>query len=413
LSRPLALVSLTAFLLMLGLSVLFPVLPYYIRWLGLSEIEAGWMMSSYALASVVAAPFWGRFSERAGRRPALMIGLVGFSLAFGLFGAASSFWALLAARIVGGLLAAAAMPAIFSYVADVSPPDQRSTALGMVGAAIGLGVLMGPVVGGVLPEFARGFESLADIALRVPFFFASSIGLATAVAVALWVPESLSEAVQADSARRRALLEQHGFGLVKIGAGLWPFLLFMFLIQTGRMGLESTVGFLAADRFDAGPADVGLLLGGIGIVSALVQGGGIRALSKRYSDHQLVLVGTGLQAIGLGGLALSETWTLLAVSGGVLALGNALLLPTGIAEMSRAAESLQGEAQGLRQSAESLGRVVGPLLLLPLYQIAGPAVTYVVAAVVTLGALAVAFTSFRSRLELPPELTAQPAAADS
>ncbi len=376
----LILVAATAFLYLLGLGVLFPVLPYFGRELGLSEFEVGLLAGSYALASVVTAPFWGRFSDRYGRRPALLLGLVGFSLAFGLFGLGTSFWQLLGARLLGGVLAAATQPAIMSYTVDITPPERRNVALGMVGAGFGLGALAGPVVGGLLSDFGY----------RVPFFATAAIGAFTALAVALFVRESLTPEIREETRRRRALLAGSGLGMRRIAAGLAPFLAFSLLVQTGRSGFESTIGFLVDDRLAGDAASVGFLLGGAGIAAVIVQGGALRGLARRYSDHQLMVAGTLLQVVGLLGLGFAPSWTWLVASALVLATGSALLTPTFTAALSRAAEDVQGEAQGLNASAQSLGRAAGPMIFTLLYQQTGTVVPYLGAALLTALGLALA-----------------------
>ena len=127
--RPVWLVALTAFLLMLGLGVLFPVLPYFTRSLGLSDVQAGVLMSAYPGVGVLVSPLWGRFSEQRGRKLVILIGLLGFAASFALFGLGDTFAELFGARVLGGLFAAAAMPAIFAYVADVTEPENRSRAM--------------------------------------------------------------------------------------------------------------------------------------------------------------------------------------------------------------------------------------------------------------------------------------------
>ena len=390
----LILVAATAFLYLLGLGVLFPVLPYFGRELGLSEFEVGLLAGSYALASVVTAPFWGRFSDRYGRRPALLLGLVGFSLAFGLFGLGTSFWQLLGARLLGGVLAAATQPAIMSYTVDITPPERRNVALGMVGAAFGLGALAGPVVGGLLSDFGY----------RVPFFATAGIGAFTALAVALFVRESLTPEIREETRRRRALLAGSGLGMRRIAAGLAPFLAFSLLVQTGRSGFESTIGFLVDDRLAGDAASVGFLLGGAGIAAVIVQGGALRGLARRYSDHQLMVAGTLLQVVGLLGLGFAPSWTWLVASALVLATGSALLTPTFTAALSRAAEDVQGEAQGLNASAQSLGRAAGPMIFTLLYQQTGTVVPYLGAALLTALGLVLALRGLVPSLVSPAAL---------
>lgn len=366
-SSALALVCLAAFLLMLGLSVVFPVLPFFVRSLGMSEFDQGLLISCYALASFLTGPLWGRVSERIGRKPVLCVGLAGFSLAFVLFALGDTFWELVAARTLGGLLAGAAQPAIFAFAADVSTPERRSAAMGMVGAAIGIGVVTGPVLGGLLAPFG----------LRVPFFTTAAIGAAALVAVVLFVPESLPRGARTSgSAAPRA-------GARRVA----PFLGVSLLSQTGRMSLESTVGFLVADRVAGDARAVGLLLGAVGLLAVAVQGGGLRALNRRFSDRALLGAGTALLALGLCALGFAASWPAIFGASALAAVGSAVATPTLLAELSRAAPAAQGEAQGLNSSALSLGRVLGPLLFTALYQASPGALPYLVAGAVVSGAL--------------------------
>lgn len=355
--RALYFLGLCAFLLMFGLGVLFPVLPFYIRMLGLSELQAGVLLGIYAGIGVVVAPLWGRFSERYGRKPAMLVGLAGFSGGFLLFGLGDTFGQLLAARCLGGLFAAAALPAIFAYAADVTEPERRSAAMGLIGASIGLGVIMGPVLGGLL----------SPLGLRVPFFASAGLGVVAAAAVALLLQESMPAELRAAKRAAGPDLLPEGFW-----AALSPWLVVAFLGSTSRVGFEATIGFLVEDRFAKGPREVGMLLGWIGFVGVVVQGGGMRALSRRWADGPLLVVGSLLTAVGLGGLGLAGSMNDLAIAGSVLAFGQALTLPTLTALISRAGEASQGRAQGLSQSAQSLGRVVGPILFTAVYAALGP-----------------------------------------
>lgn len=388
--RSLLLAALTAFLLMLGLGVLFPVLPYFTRSLGLSDIQAGLLMSAYPAVGVVVSPLWGRFSERTGRKRAIAIGLLGFALSFILFGLGSSFGELLGARVLGGLFSAAALPAIFAYAADVTEPERRSTAMGVLGASIALGVSFGPLVGGVL----------GSIDLRLPYFASGGLGLLTAVAVLAFLPESLTPALRAEAERRRESLARGGLTLRRVASGLFAFLAYSFLTSAGRLGVDSTLGFLAADRLGGTPYGVGLLIFSMGMIGVLVQGVLVTRLSRRWSDHRLLLSGTLVMAVGLAGIAAAHGWVSISAGGALMALGYSVLSPTFTAQLSRAAEGVQGEAQGLNNSAQSLSRVFGPLLFVTLYSWAGTPTPYLVASLLCLVALGLA----AARLDPPRAL---------
>ncbi len=378
--RPVWLVALTAFLLMLGLGVLFPVLPYFTRSLGLSDVQAGVLMSAYPGVGVLVSPLWGRFSEQRGRKLVILIGLLGFAASFALFGLGDSFAELFGARVLGGLFAAAAMPAIFAYMADVTEPASRSRAMGLLGASLALGVSFGPLMGGVL----------GSINLRLPYFTSAVVGLLTAAAVLFFLPESLTPKLRVEAARHREKLRAQGLTTRRIAAGLIAFLAYSFLTSTGRLGVDTTLGFLVADRLDGTPYDVGVLIFSMGMIAVLVQGMIISRLARRYSDYRLLLAGTLLMVAALAGIALARTWIGIVASGLLLSVGFSLLAPTFSAQLSRTAEGIQGEAQGLNNSAQSLSRVFGPILFVSMYAWLGTWTPYLLASFLCLLALVIA-----------------------
>lgn len=383
--RPILLAALTAFLVMMGLGVLFPVLPFFTRELGLSDLEMGLLLSSYPAAGVLVSPLWGRFSERRGRRPAIAIGLLGFGASFLLFGFGHRFAELLAARLLGGLLSAAAIPAIFAYAADVTDPARRSAAMGVLGAAMALGASLGPAIGGLLTELGRWMPSafgglLAQHALRIPYLFSAALGFATAAAVLRWLPESVSGAGQPESHGERAARGDAAPGPLRLARSLWPFLVYAFLVNTARLGVDTTIGFLIADRFGGTAGQVGLLLFSMGMLAVLVQGALVRVLARRLGDAVLVVAGTALMTVGLALIPPAAGWSALAAAGLCMAAGFSLLSPAFLGMLSRSAEGSQGEVQGLHNSAQQLGRVVGPALFTGLYQEVGPSAPYLAAA---------------------------------
>jgi DHA1 family multidrug resistance protein-like MFS transporter len=377
--RSVTLAALTAFVLMLGLGVLFPVLPFLTRELGISDARAGWLLAAYPLASLVASPFWGRFSDRRGRKPALVIGLVGYGVGFALFGLGRDFTELLGARVLGGLFSAAALPALFAYVADVTKSETRSAAMGLLGAGIGLGVTFGPLL---------GWLTWSAYGLRAPYFVSGAIGLANALAVALVLPESAPTAPGAGSERAP---------LWRAAGALLPFLAASFLTSTARISVDATFGFFAQTALGATPGGVAGLLTAMGLAGALVQGGLVRALAGRVSDAALFSSGCALMAAGLGLFSLASSWTPVVCAGLLVAVGFALVSPTLAALLSRAGESAQGDAQGLNGSATALSRIVAPLLFTStLWPVAGAPGTFGVAALFSVAALAIALARFRT-----------------
>jgi MFS family permease len=394
--RSLVPAALAAFLVMLCFGVLFPVLADFTEFLGLSKLQFGLIMATYPLVGVIASPWWGSFSDRRGRRPAIVIGLVGLGVSFVWFGFGSSFAELVAARVLGGVLSSGALPAAFAYAGDVSPPERRSAAMGMIGAAVALGITFGPFLGGELLAFG----------VRTPYFASAAIALAGALLVALRMPESLTAGVREAQTRHRAWLAQRGVSRASIARALAPFLGASFLLTAARLSVDVTLRFLVGDRLGSGAAGAGRLMLGMGVVIFLVQGGAIRPLAKRLGEHALFVWGSALMAVGLGAAALAATWPTVIGAGLAIAIGFALHTPALTSLLSQAAEGVQGEAQGLNSSVQAAARVVGPPLFASLYA-STQWVCYALGAALALAAIALGWRSLRDgRRVLPQDATA-------
>lgn len=372
---PKLLLFLTIFIAMLGLSVLFPIVAPLGRELGLTETQIGWFSTAYSLAQFVFSPIWGSRSERVGRKPVLLLGLVGFSLSFGLFGvlallgtqgvlAGGTLFALLvASRLLGGWLSSATLPTAQAMMADLSSEKDRAAALGLIGAAFGLGVVFGPAIGALLSGFG----------LTVPIFFSAGLGLLTALAAWRTLPETRrADAAPAPAGERRALLRSPVILL---------FLAVSALYTLASVGMEQTIGFYVQDtlRLDAGETarTVGGMLAVFGLLAAAVQGGAMRPLSRRFAPGPLIMAGLLVMGAGMFLLPLGQTYWSITAALAVIGVGSAVLGPSLSAALSLSAgPQQQGAVAGLNSSALALGRMTGPLLGTGLYQGAGHAAPY-------------------------------------
>ncbi len=265
---------LTIFIAMLGLSVLFPIIGPLGRELGLTPAQIGWFSTAYSLMQFIFSPIWGSRSERQGRRPTLIMGLVGFSVSFGLFGllaqlgmngglAAGTLFALLvASRVIGGIFSSATLPTAQAMMADISSEKDRAASMGLIGAAFGLGVVFGPAIG----------AALSGISLIAPVYFSAGLGLFTAALAYFLVPETRHPGMaQAQQGDRRALL----------GKGAIPLFLAVSALSTlASVGMEQTIAFYVQDAMNLSGSQTAKTVGGMlaifGILAALVQGGAIR-----------------------------------------------------------------------------------------------------------------------------------------
>ncbi len=162
---------LTMFVVMVGFGVIMPILPFYAESMGATATTLGLLFASYSVVQFLFSPFWGQMSDKMGRKPILLIGLIGFGVSFVLFGAATALWVLFAARILGGILSAATLPTVMAYVADTTDNEQRGGGMGIIGAAMGLGVTFGPVIGGFL----------GTVNPSLPFYFSGLLAFAVAL----------------------------------------------------------------------------------------------------------------------------------------------------------------------------------------------------------------------------------------
>lgn len=343
-------IFLIVFLDLLGFSFVIPLFPEYRDRFHLNATEVALLNTSYSLAQFLFAPLLGRLSDRVGRRPVLAFSLLGSAVAFALFGAAQTAWLLFAARIVDGVTGGNIATAQ-AYVADVTTRENRAKGMGMVGAAIGLGFVLGPALGGFLGRYGLG----------VPAYAAAGLALANCLLVVTRLPESrhlrTADAVppvRVTDVRRLAASLSHPV--------IGELLLVILLNMIAFAAMENTIGLLTKDRFGFDETMNGIAFAYMGLLIAFVQGGMVGRLSKQYGEARLVvwgILGTGL---GLLLIPLVPSVALMALAGIPLAAGYGLFSPSANALISKSAgEDEQGGTLGLSQGLQSLGRVLGPV----------------------------------------------------
>lgn len=381
-------------LIMLGFSVLFPVEPYYVKTFGADARTMGFITAIYSTMQFIFAPLWGRLSDRVGRRPVLMIGLLGFIIGQTFFGLATQLWMLFAARGLAGILSAAALPTAMAYVADITPPEDRAKGMGLIGAAFGLGVIIGPGIGG----------TLGHLYIALPFFVSAGLAALALLGVASVLPESLPPEARTGQEQQKSS---------RWSAFSWEIAALFgvtFALSLGMTGIEVTFGFFAADRLGLESNQVGWVFMIMGVVASIVQGMLVGKLQKRLGEARLTLVGLLLGAIGMVGVALSGSTVTATAAICVLAAGTGLARPANSALISRRAPGGQGVAIGLMDSFDSLGRIAGPIVGGTLYR-RGMTLPYVSGgAMFTIALLLSLFWSVQSGL-LGPRVSAQSAGA--
>ena len=349
---PLGLIFLTLFIDMVGFGIVIPVLPLYAEGsrIGASPAQLSWIVGIYSLLQLICAPLFGKWSDRIGRKPVLVVSILGTAIGFLVLGAANTVWMLILGRIIDGASGGNIATAM-ACIADVTTKENRSRNMGLVGAAFGLGFMIGPAIGGVLSH---------HISLSAPFYFAAGLALLNALLVWLRLPETLT-AESRERAKERATIGEvfHGGRTGMIAAILAS----QLAAVTGFSIMTALFALYCEKRFGYDTAQVGYLLAYVGLLGVIFQGGLLRRLLKKPIEKQLAVIGAAILALSMAALPFTHTLgILLAVCFGI-SLGNSFVTPTLNGLASRTTDAhCQGRLLGLMQSAGSLGRFLGPMI---------------------------------------------------
>jgi MFS transporter, DHA1 family, tetracycline resistance protein len=381
-SAPRLILFATVFFDLLGFGIVIPFLPMYAARLGIGAGSIGLILSAYSIMQFIFAPLLGRLSDRIGRRPIIMLGLLGSSLSYLIYGFTDSFAGLLISRAVHGACAATISTAQ-AYIADTTEESKRAHAMGMIGAAFGLGFVLGPAIGGLL----------GTVSLRTPVLFAAALTFANFIFAGAWLPESRQPEDIAPSASATPGARQIFDLPRRLQRHRANALLFVvaFLMTFAIAALEATFALTVPAVYGYTAAGVGGLLAFAGLVQAITQGYLIGKLVPRTGETTLVVAGAAALALGLAPLG---SWSSQAALYGMLAL---IALGYGFGTTAVAAlisqrtgRELQGEALGLNQSVLALARVIGPIAGGMIYQAMGPAAPYLAGAAIAAVAMVLA-----------------------
>ncbi len=355
---------------MVGFGMVVPILGRYADRFGASGFEVGLLFTSFSIAQFFFAPFMGRLSDRIGRKPVIIISLLGTAVGSFVTGAAGTLWLLFLGRFLDGA-SGASVSVAQSAITDIAPPEQRARLLGMLGAAFGVGFVFGPAIGGLA---ALGGP-------HVPFYVAGVFALCNAVAAFIRLPETnqnigkARDAVQSASWRRSFAWNK--FTITALLAG------------TAFAGFEATFALFGERRFHLTEGSAAAVFLVVGVMLVVVQGGLIGPLTKSFGSQRLLIAGFGTLIAGFLVLSIAEVWVVLFLALALLSLGQGLVTPS---LTSVVADSVspdrRGEVLGVQQSAGALSRIIGPAIAGLLFDHVGVAWPYVVAAVLTGAALA-------------------------
>jgi DHA1 family tetracycline resistance protein-like MFS transporter len=385
LSPSLTFIFITIFVDLLGYGIMLPLLPFYVQAQDGGAAIAGALSSLYASAQLFAGPVLGALSDRFGRRPVLLVCLLGTSLGYFILGLANSlpliFLAVLIDGLTGGNLTTA-----YAYIADVTTSENRARGMGMVGAAFGLGLMAGPALGGLLSKYG----------LYLPAFTASAIALSNVIFGYFVLPESLP------MERREIKPFSQMFNWVNQFAGLFrqaniqKFLLALFLLNLAFAGLQANFPLYSNQRFQWTPTQNSYFYLYVGICAVFIQGFLFGKLQPRFGERKLALFGLTCMVIGLAGMALAREAWMLFPSVTVVALGTGTSIPSLTALVSlRVLESGQGRLMGGTQTLLSLTNIIGPTLAGLTFELITFSAPYFLGSLLSMGALIIVFLSLR------------------
>jgi len=346
-TRPLLIIFLTIFVNLVGFGIIIPLLPFYAETFGASPLVIGLLFAVFSLCQLAAAPALGDISDRYGRRPVLVFSLAGTVVSFVMLAVAHSVAMLFAARIVDGL-SGGNISTARAYVADVTEPKDRARAYGLIGAAFGLGFILGPALSGVL----------AKVSYTAPIWAAAALTLVATVMAWFWLPETVhrAHAGTGDWNPFRFLPELLTRPIVS------RVLAIDFMYWVSFAVFQTTFALFAAKRFGFDVSRTGYFFAGFGVLGAIIQGGFIRHIVKRLGDRPTFQLGLVCGAIGLVASALSHSVFAFTLSLVPLAFGIGFGHPTVASLVSLVARGEeQGRVQGAASAVESLGRTIGPV----------------------------------------------------
>jgi len=373
-SRPLLVIFLTIFVNLVGFGIIVPLLPFYAETFGASPLVIGMLFASFSLSQLVAAPLLGDLSDRWGRRPVLIMSLIGTAISFAMLAVADSLLMLFSARIVDGL-SGGNITTARAYIADITSEEERPRAYGVLGAAFGLGFIIGPALGG----------AFSVISYSAPIWAATAISLVAIGFAWVWLPET------AHRAHAGGVLPWRALGEVGRRPGLRALLAIDFVYWTAFAVYQTTFALFGARRFGFDVTHTGYLLSAFGALGVVVQGGLVGPVAKSLGNRQTLVAGLLFAAVGWGGSALTHSvpvFVAMLVPGAIgIGLCNAMLTTL---VSNAAGPREQGRVQGAAGALESLGRTIGPVWGNATLQHVGEGAAYGAAAGLLIGAAVIA-----------------------
>jgi DHA1 family multidrug resistance protein-like MFS transporter len=348
--KNLFLLAFSLVVVMLGFGMVIPILPFYIERFGAGGSAFGLLVAIAALTEFLFGPLWGSLSDRTGRKPILMIGLLGYGLSMLFFGLSTELWMLFASRALSGVLSSATLSTAMAYIGDSTSSRERGGGMGLLGAAAGAGTIIGPGIGGLL---AKG-------SLSTPFFIAAGLSLVSLVLISMLLPESLPPESR-DLTKRRVQFIDFQVLLRAHKSPIGFLLILAFLVTVGTSNFEAIYSLYMAKTLGYPAERIGIILTVVGGVALVGRGLLTGVFTKRWGEAAVIKASLLAAAAGFGFLLLAGDYPAVLLATGFLVFATTFLRPSIHSLTSQRAAIGQGAALGLSNSFVSLGRIVGSL----------------------------------------------------
>lgn len=337
------------FITMGGIGIIIPVLPSYLQIFGVGGQVLGFLTATFALAQFIFSPIAGDLSDRHGRKIFIIVGLVIYGSSQLLFGFATDVWVLFIARFLSGFGAAFIMPPVMAYVADITTVEERGKGMGMIGAAISLGFMIGPGIGGFL----------ADIDLHFPFYLGGAIALGAATLSFFILPNVQPQINEVASHMKENILKQ----LVRsVKTPYFMMLIVVFTFSFGIANFQSTLSMFLTLRFDYSPTDIAIVITVGGFVGVILQMFIVDLLFKRFGEMKVILMNLVVAALSMLLMVYISGFFIILTVATIFAIATTFIRPAVNTLISKLAGHDQGFAAGMNTAYMSLGNMVGPAL---------------------------------------------------
>ena len=339
----------TMVVVLMGFGMVIPILPFYIEAFGATGKDLGILLSIFSIMQFIFAPIWGSLSDRYGRKPILMIGVLGNAISLLLFGLSTQLWMMFAARALGGILSSATLPTAMAFISDSTDEEHRGGGMGVIGAAMGVGMVFGPAIGGWM----------TDISLSAPFFLGAGLSVFALLMMFFLLPESLP----ADKRDMDISLKGPQFAdMGKAIVGPMGIIFFMaFIVSFAMTNFEGIFSLFADYRFGFDAKQVGTIMAVVGFIGALVQGLLTGPATRNLGEENVIKISLIGSVIGFLIMLIPKEGLGIYLSVGFFVLFNSMLRPAIASLISKRADSNQGIAMGLNNAFMSAGRIIGPV----------------------------------------------------